>query len=390
MQSNLICNNDPWFFWTPVIFGGMTAASLFFIPARIYTPNAGSLLAITVSLLIGWSLHRRHVRCVERLLQQSAKSSSSQNSLSTQIFPVWSRQIDSAHRIGNEAVTDLTALFGNLVARLEKSLATSKNAAIEMQGKKEGSHDVAEYNRWDFQTVITSLQTVITTLKSAIDSVRQSRDLLMAEITQYAADMKEIAKDTQQLAMQSRLLALNAAIEAARAGVAGKSFAAVVVDMRWLAARSDESSVKMSRKVMSIDAAIIKGTKETQQLADQEISQISQVEATFDDVLKQFRLITERFDQSVNNMDHDYKHIRDDISSALMALQFQDRVSQILSHVNADLTAMRERISGGGSTIIDAGAWLKEMESKFTMAEEFDNINGTHNEPATSDETTFF
>ena len=394
MRSELTYKRGLSFFWWAIALGG-AAALVYFLRASSYGPI---LLVSGATLLVGWQLHCRHIRHLEHLLQNAAESRirhleqllqnatefrAGYAAFSAQIFPVWFRQINGARCAGDLAVAELTALFAELVAKLEVSLATSKNAVVEVQGKGKGLLGAIEASQEDFQVVIADL-------KAALDAMRQSRDHLMAEITQYDADMKDMAADAHQVAMQSRLLSLNAAIEAARAGEAGKAFGVVVVEMHKLAFQSAEASAKMAQKMTIIDAAIAKGSDETQQLAVQEKLQISRAEATFDDMVKRFKLVTVRFDKSVSGMERDYSQIRDDISSAMVVLQFQDRVSQILAHVSDDLTALRERMAEEGATPLDVHAWLDKMESKYTMAEEYGNLRGIQLAPTKPDTTTFF
>ena len=383
MRPDKNISHDPFFFWVPVIFGCIAAALIFFTSAPVYFPIVVSLLTIIIALFIGWRLYRRHSYHCEQLTLNAAETSAAYNSFSARIFPIWARQIDSTRYTGDQAVANLSALFAELVARLEVSLSMSKNAVIEVQGKSKGMLGAIEESKADFQTVITAL-------KAALDAVRVSRDDLMREITQYAATMKDMAADAQLAAMQSRLLSLNAAIEAARAGEAGKSFAAVVVEMRKLATQSAEASAKMSRIVTDIDTAIANGTQDTQQLSDQEKLHITHAEATFEDVVERFKLVTVRFGKSVQGMESDYGHIRDDISSAIVALQFQDRVSQVLTHVTENMILLCNRLDEKSDQALDADAWMVDMESKYTVAEEYGNSRDTQAAPAAPSATTYF
>ena len=61
--------------------------------------------------------------------------------------------------------------------------------------------------------------------------------------------------------------------------------------------------------------------------------------------------------------------IGEEISEVLVALQFQDRVSQMLGHVCNDMGKLNERIAGHGqrrangiaSELINATTWLEEL-----------------------------
>jgi methyl-accepting chemotaxis protein len=64
------------------------------------------------------------------------------------------------------------------------------------------------------------------------------------------------------------------------------------------------------------------------------------------------------------------------VSDALMQLQFQDRVSQILSHVQQNIARLpsyldeQARGADGAPAPLDARTLLAELESTYAMAEE--------------------
>ena len=381
-----------WFVLTPTLGGCVVALIVIWVTPANAIANISCAAIVAASSFTGWRLHRWHVSSIERLERCLKATSENQTSLASNILPVWARQLEAARDTGNQAVANLTTHFGSLVVKLENSLIASKHAVSSVRDK--GSSRPESANRQegqsDFHSVISSLEVVIAMLKEALASIRKSRDELMQEITRYAEDIKEIAADSQRLAMQSKLLALNAGIEAARSGNAGRSFAAVVVEMHRLAERSADASYTMGKKVAAVDEAIMKGTRQTQQLADEEKFHVSQVEDTFADVVRRFRLVTDRFDKSVNNMEQEYREIRDDISLALVEFQFQDRVSQALTHVNDSLNELRERTARETSAVIDTAVWLNEMQDRFRFVEEHHNLFGTGNSTVVARETTFF
>ena len=91
--------------------------------------------------------------------------------------------------------------------------------------------------------------------------------------------------------------------------------------------------------------------------------------------------------------------IRDEISDVLISLQFQDRVSQILSHVRGNLNGLhehlvryqQERATQDQPRPIDSKAWLDEMELTYATEEQRRNHRGVAAAKATDKtEITFF
>jgi methyl-accepting chemotaxis protein len=89
-----------------------------------------------------------------------------------------------------------------------------------------------------------------------------------------------------------------------------------------------------------------------------------------------------------------------EISEVLVALQFQDRVSQILGHVAQDMGKLQERIAthdraraaGESPVTVDAGAWLEELSHTYTVPEQHVVHGGGApvSAAATETEITFF
>ena len=378
-QSNQA--GDRLFLWTPIILGAVAALLLFSIRGWESTSILMSLLLLGASIFTGWLLHRRHINIIEDLLQKQRKSELSEASFYSQILPVWSRQISTSRDVGDKAVTKLTVLFGDIVSKLEAMLKISRKSALAetVQGSEKGFLDVVASSKADIKSVLTDL-------KTALEVVNDSKDMLLAEITMYSVKMKEMAEDANLVAFQSQIIALNAEIEAARAGNAGRAFAAVVSEMRELARQSREASKKMTQQVGSIDSAMIRFYENDKEMSVKESQQLSSAESMFNDIMERFNKVTVELEDSISILGTESKHIQNNISSALVQLQFQDRVSQIMDHVASNISELTKT----GMQDLDTDAWLNEMKNKFTAEEEHSNLIGDQTSSVQSSSFTFF
>jgi methyl-accepting chemotaxis protein len=92
--------------------------------------------------------------------------------------------------------------------------------------------------------------------------------------------------------------------------------------------------------------------------------------------------------------------IRGEVEQLIVALQFQDRIRQILEVVEADMLRL-QATAAAGEQAPEARTWLAELSSTYTMAEEHgnhapgkaalgDKRSATVSTAAQADEVTFF
>lgn len=175
----------------------------------------------------------------------------------------------------------------------------------------------------------------LTTLIATLESSQGSRNAMLSEIRglmHYTDELRDMIAEVGAIATQTNLLALNAAIEAARAGDAGRGFAVVANEVRNLSGVSSETAKKMADKIGAVNTAIGKASKIAENTSLQDTQSIQSSEALIRRVIDRFEQMTSRLAEASELLQAESKGIGDEVSELLVSLQFQDRVSQILSH----------------------------------------------------------
>jgi methyl-accepting chemotaxis protein len=310
---------------------------------------------------------------------------------SHEVVPVWQRQIELSRSQMEEAITMLTAQFAGIVEKLEGAVAASESAAGELEG---GSGTVSVFARCDAQ-----LSEVVASLKLAMDN----KQAMLAEVSgllDFIGELKQMAVDVAGIADQTNLLALNAAIEAARAGEVGRGFAVVADEVRKLSNLSKETGTRISAKVETISNAISTAVRAADQTASNEAQSVTRSEQAIEAVLCDFREVTEALSDSSDILRSQSGGIKDEIADAMVQLQFQDRVSQVLCHVRDHIGSLpnhfdescRAVLNGGNFEPIDTRLLLEELQRTYAMAEERSAHTGYSGRAAQTqdDEITFF
>jgi len=228
-----------------------------------------------------------------------------------------------------------------------------------------------------------------------------AKETLMGEVTrltQFTDELQRMAKDVAQIAAQTNLLALNAAIEAARAGTAGRGFAVVAAEVRKLSELSGDTGKHISEKVAVVNAAMLSVVQNSQQYAKDSSEILLSSETKIGRVLDQFRNAVSGLSESAGILNSHVGEIRGEISDVLVNLQFQDRVSQILTHVSRDMEKLNayladidQRWSAGQiHQPIDASSWLVDLAKGYTTMEQRVNQFGTEKAGKAVPEVTFF
>ena len=306
------------------------------------------------------------------------------------LLPVWQRQTELARQQLETSVTELVGRFSDIHHRLQTAVSSSAETATSMKGDT-GLGGVIQFAN-------NELGQITKTLRAAM----AQRDELLNEISglsKITVELSGMSAEVAGIASQTNLLALNAAIEAARAGEYGRGFAVVADEVRTLSTRSGETGARIGKRIEQVNSALKTTLERTTEYAAQDSTRLSKSEDSIAQVLKQFRHSTENILQSAQVLEQESVGVQASVEEVLVNLQFQDRVSQILSHVTNDM----EKLAGAlvdqetrlrhGETVtpIDTAEWLSSIQKSYTTLEQVDVHRGIQKieKPGTS-EITFF
>lgn len=311
--------------------------------------------------------------------------------LCVSVLPIWSRQVDTACGQTEDAVIRLSERFAGIHQRLEAAMAASDQAAGGLAG--EGSGGLLEM----LATSRAELDQVMRALHSAVSA----KETLIGQIQDLAAfisELQDMASAVAKIAGQTNLLALNAAIEAARAGEAGRGFAVVATEIRSLSALSGDTGKQIRDRADAISKAILQTQSTADRYSREEAQLVAGAEAAIHRVMDGFERGAEGLVDSAEALRQVGFAVQDEISEVLVALQFQDRVTQILRQAMGDMDRLSrhleehgQRCAGSGEPErIDAKLWLDELCRTYTTAEQIDNHHGRARHAHTASDITFF
>lgn len=90
----------------------------------------------------------------------------------------------------------------------------------------------------------------------------------MKDISDTSQEIEKIISTIEKIALQTNILALNAAVEASRAGEAGKGFAVVAVEVRNLAAQSDQAAKATKELIENSVQAADRGSRIVEEVSE--------------------------------------------------------------------------------------------------------------------------
>ncbi|MDP9900944.1 methyl-accepting chemotaxis protein [Variovorax ginsengisoli] len=346
--------------WVGVL-GGI--ACLWFAGAS-WPAMACAVLLVAMGAYAGWSETQRDTARAQEFKRYVADHVL----FSADIAPVWSGQIEASRTQMEAAISALSERFAGIVHKLGEMLGASNP-----QGA--GASDTAASTLYAESQ--KQLQAVISSLRDAMQSKALMLDKVQA-LQAFVAELHEMADGVSRVAQQTNLLAINAAIEAAHAGESGRGFAQVAQEVRALSLMSGDTGRLIASKTGAINAAIDDVRRTADVARSQENQIVADSEARIRDVLDQFRGLTMSLADSTSLLRNESRDIQAEVNDALVQLQFQDRVSQILGHVRDNITRLPAVVSdhasgfdeGGEREPLVAAGILGELESTYAMASE--------------------
>lgn len=302
------------------------------------------------------------------------------NQLCRDVLPIWAGQVEIARSITDDAITALSQRFAGLSNRVESAVAASQTSGSHSTG---GLVTLLNESQSELASIITLLNA----------SLEEKKTLLQAvlDLSGFTKELKQMAETVGSIAKHTNMLAVNAAIEAAHAGSAGRGFAVVADEVRKLSNHSAATGKQITEKVRAVNEAIQSTLQISQEHAEQDEVMLANAEQIVENVIGRFRNAATDLVDSAESLRAEGQHIRHEISDVLVALQFQDRVSQMLTHVHNDLHKLKQSLDSGVGEI-DKDTWLSALASTYTMEEQHAIHNGESGPKAasSSSDITFF
>jgi methyl-accepting chemotaxis protein len=381
----------------PVVLAGGAGLAGVLVASPLVQLSVGALASLQLILTAGavwWAVRR--CQFAQHQLDSSVRSRciDGLDQLCQGVLPVWSGQVEMARSQTEIAINDLAMRFGNLSQRLECAVSASQsNSGTTNDGQAQGVVALLNHSEIDLNSIITSLRSALKEKESLLQEVRA--------LSRFTEELRLMAQNVGSIAHQTNLLAINAAIEAARAGEVGRGFAVVASEVRKLSQLSAETGKNMTRTVETVNNAIVKTLEVSNQYALRDQAMTANSERIIEKVLSQFKSTATGLNDAAEGMRQESQLIQGEISDVLVALQFQDRISQVLSHVRSDLDKLNQTLvfseqqlsEGVRPTALDISAWLDALNNTYTVPEQYAVHQGARSAlpaQASPAEITFF
>lgn len=332
------------------------------LPLGWHSPwaSATAMLGIGgISVAVVWQL----LRCVRQLESGSAVrrqdtpddgSGAALAQLVHAVLPAWQHHVTLVRSQTEEAVNQLTGSFALVLEQFDQ-------AGIGAGRGHAGT---------DTPGLLSQCERELQPVVSALNHVIEGKDAMMGSVRSLASETRglgEMAAEVGKIAAQTNLLAINAAIEAARAGESGRGFAVVAAEVRKLSQSSADTGRRILGRVDKVQALMDQTLRAAEASHTQDKETVLTSGAVVQDVLQNVRTLG----NAADNMQKHGSIVRQEVEKLLMAMQFQDRVSQILQGVHDDMLRMRSTLETTALVDLpDAQEWMGVFSKTYTMADQ--------------------
>lgn len=179
----------------------------------------------------------------------------------------------------------------------------------------------------------------------------------ISKLGESTKSIGEAASLISDIAEQTNLLALNAAIEAARAGEQGRGFAVVADEVRSLAQRTRESTVRIQDVIddfrQQVDSAV-QATRDGEAVAGQGLEKVREAERSLRDIVTSIKTISDSF-ISMSAAFEEQNQVSEEINGQII------NIAELADHSEGQASSAKR----SGEHVSDMSRGLKELVFRY-------------------------
>ncbi len=327
-----------------------------------------SLPFIIIQLAAIYSLVKKNIAAHIKQAAAAIPAQENQNQDFSQILsPLqnathnWQQHITGSIGIGEKSINALTERFSSMVSDLNLVVSASNtgddNSSVN---NRQRIHQVGQQIQQKLEGVTASLEDMLKLKEGALTELSSLGD--------YTGDLKNMAVAVESIASQTNLLALNAAIEAARAGDAGRGFSVVADEVRKLATESGDMGVEIRAKIELVNKAVNHVMDNAKVTSEKEQLLLEASEKVISEVISSHKLTTYTLSEADQLLSSTANKVSQEIMNIVVELQFQDRVTQILKHVEAHMSLLEQELAKPINNLENFTSWLENWTAKVSQS----------------------
>lgn len=274
------------------------------------------------------------------------------------VLPIWQAHVQLARSQTKSAIDNLTARFVGIHEQLGGALDLSQNG-----------------RNADMLQVIQKAAEQLGGVAAALESVLASRQALLSRLDTLAAandDIRRLAHENEQLA--------------GRTGVTDL----LSDELSWqeLAGRSAENSRQIAARAKGVRQQIIAAVGAAGELSAGAGGMVENSRQVIDQVVSDFRQSALKLSATVEQLEGENREVDREVCDILVNLQFQDRISQILDHLQRDIGRLKD--ASGAPEVPAPEQWLAELEQTYTTQEQRQVHAGQQSQAGQPSQVDFF